>query len=192
MKFSLPPLVGRGLAVLLLLIVVMTVLVAMVFPIIDSLADADRSNEEYRKALAHSRRLEFDLKNLAAQLVELRQVQSSQSGFLQGANESLATAQLQNRIKNLVETGGGELRSTQVLPVRDEGKFRRIIVRGQMAANTAALQRIFYDIESASPYLILDNIDIRARPSPRLQDAFPEDTMLDVRFDLYGYVRGTT
>jgi hypothetical protein len=76
--------------------------------------------------------------------------------------------------------------------VRDEGKFRRIIVRGQMATNTVAMQRIFYDIESASPYLILDNIDIRARPSPRTPENGPTDPMLDVRFDLYGYVRANS
>jgi general secretion pathway protein M len=177
---------------LLLLAVIATVVVVVVMPIIDSFAVAKLSNEEYRSALAHSRVLDVEIKNTAAQLAELRQAQSSQSGFLQGANESLATAQLQNRIKSLVEAGGGELRSTQVLPVRDEGKFRRIIVRGQMATNTTAMQHIFYEIESASPYLILDNIDIRARPTPGIKEDSPQDTLLDVRFDIYGYIRATS
>jgi general secretion pathway protein M len=192
MKLSLPPLASRGLAAALLLLVVVMVMVAVVMPIIDSFAIAKLSNEEYRSALARSRVLDLELKNITAQLGELRQAQSSQSGFLQGANESLATAQLQNRIKSLVEAGGGELRSTQVLPVRDEGKFRRIIVRGQMSTNTTGMQHIFYDIESASPYLILDNIDIRARPNAGAQGNSPQDTMLDVRFDIYGYVRGAS
>jgi general secretion pathway protein M len=192
MKIALSPMVGRFLAGMLLLLVVLTVAVVVVVPIIDGLAGAELSNEEYRLALARGRALDRELKSLNGQSTEIRQVQAAQSGFLDGANESLATAQLQNRIKTIVETDGGELRSTQVLPVRDEGKFRRIIVRGQMATNTAAMQRIFYDIESASPYLILDNIDIRARPSAHAQDNVPTDTMLDVRFDLYGYVRGNS
>jgi general secretion pathway protein M len=192
MKLFLPPIASRLLAALLLLLVVVTIMVVVVMPIVDSFAITRLSNEEYRSALARSRVLDLELKNITAQLAEIRQAQSSQSGFLQGANESLATAQLQNRIKSLVEAGGGELRSTQVLPVRDEGKFRRIIVRGQMATNTTGMQHIFYDIESASPYLILDNIDIRARPSPGSPDNSPQDTMLDVRFDIYGYVRGAS
>jgi general secretion pathway protein M len=192
MKLSLPPVAGRILAALLLLFVVAAIMTLVVMPIIDSFAVARLSNEEYRSALARGRVLDLELKNLTAQLAEVRQAQSSQSGFLQGANESLATAQLQNRIKSLVEAGGGELRSTQVLPVRDEGKFRRIIVRGQMATNTTGMQHIFYDIESASPYLILDNIDIRARPNPGAQDNAAQDTMLDVRFDIYGYIRGAS
>jgi general secretion pathway protein M len=192
MRIALSPMVSRFLAGMLLLLVVLTVAIVVVMPIIDGLAGAELSNQEYRLALARSRILDQELKNLKAQLTEIRQVQASQSGFLEGANESLATAQLQNRIKTIVETGGGELRSTQVLPVRDEGKFRRIIVRGQMATNTTAMQRIFYDIESASPYLILDNIDIRARPSARTPENAPTDTMLDVRFDLYGYVRANS
>ena len=192
MKLSFPPIVGRFVAALLLLLVVLFVAVVVVMPITDGFAVAEQSNEEYQAALARSRVLDLELKTITAQLAEIRQSQSSQSGFLQGANESLATAQLQNRIKSLVEAGGGELRSTQVLPVRDEGKFRRIIVRGQMATNTTAMQHIFYDIESASPYLILDNVDIRARPSSRSQESTPEDAMLDVRFDIYGYVRGAS
>jgi general secretion pathway protein M len=191
-KIALSPMVSRFLAGMLLLLIVLIVAVGVVMPIIDGLAGAELSNREYRLALARSRVLDQGLKNLNRQLIEIREVQASQSGFLGGANESLATAQLQNRIKTIIETGGGELRSTQVLPVRDEGKFRRIIVRGQMATNTAAMQRIFYDIESASPYLILDNIDIRARPSPRTPENVPTDPMLDVRFDLYGYVRANS
>lgn len=192
MNIALSPTVSRFLAGMLFLLIVLIVAVGVVMPIIDGLAGAELSNQEYRLALARSRVLDHELKNLNRQLIEIRQVQASQSGFLGGANESLATAQLQNRIKTIIDTGGGELRSTQVLPVRDEGKFRRIIVRGQMATNTVAMQRIFYDIESASPYLILDNIDIRARPSPRTPENGPTDTMLDVRFDLYGYVRANS
>jgi hypothetical protein len=192
MKIALSPTISRFLAGMLLLLVVLAVAIGVVVPIIDGLAGAELSNDEYRLALARGRGLDQELKNINGQLTQIRQVQASQSGFLDGANESLATAQLQNRIKTIVETGGGELRSTQVLPVRDEGKFRRIIVRGQMATNTAAMQRIFYDVEAAFPYLILDNIDMRARPSSRAQENVPTDTMLDVRFDLYGYVRGNS
>jgi general secretion pathway protein M len=191
MKIALSPIVGRFLAGMLLFLVVVAVVTGVIVPIVDGLAGAELSNQEYRLALTRGRALDRELKNLYEQLAEIRQVQASQSGFLEGANDSLATAQLQNRIKMIIETGGGELRSTQVLPVRDEGKFRRISVRGQMATNTAAMQHIFYDIESAYPYLILDNIDIRARPSPHARENAPTDTMLDVRFDLYGYVRGT-
>jgi general secretion pathway protein M len=189
MKIALSPLVSRVLAVALLLLVVSAVAIGVVMPIVDGFARADLANQELRLALARGRVLDQELKNRTAQLTEVRKVQASQAGFLEGSNESLATAQLQNRLKTIVEAGGGDLRSTQVLPVRDEGKFRRIIVRGQMATSTAALQRIFYDIEAASPYLILDNIDIRARPSPRAREDVPTDPMLDVRFDLYGYVR---
>src|SRR5258708_1282663 len=117
MKLSFPPIVGRFVAALLLLLVVLFVAVVVVMPITDGFAVAEQSNEEYQAALARSRVLDLELKTITAQLAEIRQSQSSQSGFLQGANESLATAQLQNRIKSLVEAGGGELRSTQVLPV---------------------------------------------------------------------------
>jgi general secretion pathway protein M len=192
MKIVLSAMVSRIAAGMLFVLVLLMVVVGIIVPIADGLAGAKLSSEEYQSALMRGRVIDQELKNLNRQLTELRQVQASQSGFLEGGNESLATAQLQNRIKTIVETDGGELRSTQVLPVRDDGKFRRIIVRGQMATNTIAMQRVFYDIESASPYLILDNIDIRARPSSHAQENGPTDPMLDIRFDLYGYVRGNS
>src|SRR5258708_1911747 len=86
---------------------------------------------------------------------------------MQSSNSSLAAAELQNRIKSSVEAAHGELRSTQILPAREEGAFRRISIRGQIAVNTAALQRGFYDLESASPFFFLDNLQISPPPAPR-------------------------
>jgi general secretion pathway protein M len=186
----LPPWTSPVLAALILLGMIAVGYLGLVAPVLDQLDEADRLQVEYRQALEQGRAMGGRLTGLRAQLAGLKQDETAESGFLQGANESLAAAQLQNRIKAFVEASGGELRSTQVLPAHDEGKFRRIVVRGQMAASTVALQRIIYDIEAASPFLFLDNLDIRARSMP--QDGTPDDIMLDVRFDLYGDVRGNT
>ena len=57
--------------------------------------------------------------------------------------------------------------------------------------NTAALQRVFYDLESATPFLFLDNVEIRSRPARRASGP-EDDPILEVRFDLYGYMRRAT
>ena len=110
-------------------------------------------------------------------------------GFLQGANESLAAADVQNRIKTLAEASKGELKSTQILPPQDEGKFRRIAVRAQMTLKLAAVQRVFHGLEASSPLLFLDNVNVRAR-SDRWREEPADDPILDIRFDVYGYTRG--
>jgi general secretion pathway protein M len=188
---AMTPRASRALALGILAALLLLVFFGIVSPLLGAYQQASSSAEQYRAALEHTRHADSDLAGLRAELARLKAHQASAVGFMQSSNPSLAAADLQNRIKSSVEAARGELRSTQILPARDEGTFRRISIRGQIAVNTAALQRVFYELESATPFLFLDNIEIRARPARR--STGPEDDpVLEVRFDLYGYMRRTT
>jgi general secretion pathway protein M len=191
MTSSLTPRASRALALGILAALLLLAFFGFVSPLLDSYGQASSSVEQYRAALEHTRNAGSDLAGLRAELARLKERQASAVGFMQSTNSSLAAAELQNRIKSSVEAAHGELRSTQILPQRDEGVFRRISIRGQIAVNTAALQRVFYDLESASPFLFLDNVEIRSRPARRSSGA-EDDPILEVRFDLYGYLRRAT
>src|SRR5262249_54071748 len=145
--------------------------------------------EQQQAALKRYARLAAELKPREAELARLRQRQATADGFLQSANETLAGAEIQNRIKTLAEAAKGDLKSTQILPPQEEGKFRRVSVRAQMSLNLAAAQRIFHGLETASPLLFLDNVDLRARSDRRRDEAAVADPVLDIRFDVYGYMR---
>jgi general secretion pathway protein M len=187
----LTPRSSRALALGILAALLLLAFFGFVSPLIDAYRQASSSVEQYRAALEHTRHAGNDLAGLRAELARLKEHQASAVGFMQSSNPSLAAAELQNRIKSSVEAARGELRSTQILPARDDGTFRRISIRGQIAVNTAALQRVFYDLESASPFLFLDNVEIRARPARRATGP-EDDPVLEVRFDLYGYMRRAT
>jgi len=180
---------SRALAVALLVALVAIVVTGIVQPLIDSYTETRETVEQLRFGLSRLDATDANRAALTAELAQIRQRRNSATGLLQAASEPLAAAQLQNRIKTLVEGGQGELRSTQTLPARDEGKFRRISVRGQVAMTLEAMQKVFYQLETASPLLFLDNVDIRPRP-PRARGA--EDGILDVRFDVSGYMRRAT
>lgn len=188
---ALTPRASRLLALGILAALLLLVFFGFVSPLLDAYRQAGAASEQYRAALEHTRNTGSDLAGLRAELARLKEHQASAVGFMQGSNPSLATADLQNRIKSSVEAARGELRSTQILPARDEGAFRRISIRGQIAVNMAALQRVFYDLESATPFLFLDNVEIRSRPARRSTSP-DDDPVLEVRFDLYGYMRRTT
>jgi general secretion pathway protein M len=188
---ALTPRTSRALALGILAALALLAFFGIVSPLLETYRQATAQSEQYRAALEHTRHAAADLGALRAELARLKAHEASAVGFMRSSNPSLAAAELQNRIKSSVEAARGELRSTQILPARDEGAFRRISIRGQIAVNTAALQRVFYDLESATPFLFLDNVEIRARPARRA--AGPEDDpILEVRFDLYGYMRRTT
>lgn len=189
---TLSPVAGRLLAVLILVAAVALVYLGAVQPLIDDYQATGDSIEDLQAAITRFRRVAAELPARRAQLAALRQRQAASEGFLQGTNDALVAAQIQNRIKALAEAAHGELKSTQVLPVLDEGKYRRITIRVQLALDLGAAQRLIYGVETASPLLFLDNLDMRAHAVDRRRDRdrISEDPGLDLRLDVYGYVRG--
>ena len=110
--------------------------------------------------------------------------------YIEAASDALVGAELQNKLKSVVEQGGGILNSTQILPAAEAEPFRRIGVRVQMSGTVMALQSTLHKLESARPYLFLDNLDVRrrvARTRTQRKRAAPPESRLTVRFDLYGY-----
>lgn len=186
-QVSLP--LRRALAVTMLLALVALVLSGVILPLIDDYRAAKVSVERLEATIQRGHVTDRGIAQMQAELAALKKRQPSTGGFLQGTNESLAAAQLQDRLKTSVEGAKGELRSTQILPVRDDGKFRRVTVRAQVTVGTAGLQRAFYDVESSPTFLFLDNVIIRVRSAPQDRNKLAQDPVLDVSFDLSGYIR---
>lgn len=181
-------LLGPAAALAILVVVSAALYVALIQPVIDDYRDTTDSVDRTSALLERYRRIGQSLPGLEAELARLKQQPGTQDGFFQGASDALVAAQLQGRLRAAVDAAQGELKSTQVLPAVEEGKMRRIAVRGQMSGNLAAAQQVLYELESASPYLFIDNLDMRARPPDRRAQAPDLDPVLDVRFDIYGYV----
>jgi len=188
----LPPMVSRIAAVLILLGGIGLLYLALVQPLLDDYLGTREAIADARAALARYRGVAADLPQRQKELARLRQRQATSEGFLQGPNDALVAAQIQNRIKALVEASHGELKSTQVLPAQDEGKYRRLAIRAQMTLDIGAAQRVLYGVETASPFLFLDNVDMRAHVIDRRRERGgnpPSDNQLDVRIDVFGYMR---
>lgn len=186
MNIVLPPWLGRVAAVALLLLPLALLYAWVARPLLAGYAEDRQSVAQQQALLQRYREIGSRLPQLQAELAELRRAQSANGGFLQGTNDVIVAAQLQDRLKRLVEAAQGNLQSIQVLAVREEGKFRRVTIRGQMNLSTAGLQRVVYEIESGSPVLFLDNLDLR----PHVRTDRPEEAVdsLDIGFDLYGYL----
>lgn len=112
--------------------------------------------------------------------------------YLKSASPALAAAELQELVKSVLETNGGKLNSIQILPHKDEGLYRQVAISLQLTAPLSALKVMLYTLESARPYLFIDNFSVRSpigfgsRPAPAAE---PE---LVIQFDLTGYaLRGT-
>jgi general secretion pathway protein M len=191
MNLTMTPVASRGLALAILLALIGVLYYGVAAPLFESYEAARQSITQLQAALERYQRLGRELAPRQAELAALKQQQVTQEGFLEGASETLLAAQIQNRIKTFVEQAHGELQGTQVLPAENEGKLRRIIVRGQMLVTLPAAQRIFYGLESASPLLFLDNVDMRVWVSVRRHaDPANQEVTFDIKFDVVGYTRG--
>lgn len=189
MNMRISPPVQRLAALAILVGVTGAAVGGLVEPIASAYLGAEQSVEQQRAAIAHASAAGADPEALKAELAGLRARQGTVPGALKSANDSLAAADLQNRLKSAIEAAHGELRSVQTLPSRVEGGFRRVTIRGHASMKIAALRHALYDLESSSPLLFLDNVEIDARPDKSGRHGAAEDPNLDIRFDLYGYMK---
>ena len=188
MTDRLPSLASHALAVGISLGVLALLYATTAAPLISRYGDQRDSIAQMETRLAHYQRAAANLGARQARLEALKQRQSGQSGFLGGANDALAAVGIQNKIKELTGVSRATLKSIQVMPAVDEGKFRRITVRGQISTTIGGAQRLFYGLEAGQPLLFVDNVDIRARSeNNRFRQRDEPDDQLEIDFDVYGY-----
>lgn len=191
MSDALSPTLRRALALTILAVLLFGAYAALVRPALDSYVRDRQIIGEFQIALAHLKSTGRELPALQARVAELHRGGLRQAGYLAGENETLAAAALQERLKSLVLREGGQFKSAQILPVKPADKTRRLTVRGQMVLDLPALQHIVYELEASTPFLFVDNLDIRA-VAPSQKGSTDGDTLLDVHLDLYGFMRSAT
>lgn len=107
--------------------------------------------------------------------------------FLKNTGAALAASEIQEIAKNLIESNSARLISMQVVPQKEDSGYRRVTVNIQFYSNMTVLRKILYTLETAQPYLFVDNATIRSqlnayyKPNPGVE---PE---MVAQFDLSGY-----
>jgi general secretion pathway protein M len=189
MTVDLSPAIRRFLALGLVLLALVLLWAVVGAPLIDARTEAENTIERLAPLLERNRTVERDIPALQAELQQAKNRGNSDTGFLTGPSDAIAAAQLQSRVKAAVEHTNGNLRSIQVLPVREEGPYRRLSVRADSVMDLAALEHVLYEVEaSTAPYLFVDNIEVRQEEHGRANKP-SDDRSLGVRIDVSGYVR---
>jgi general secretion pathway protein M len=148
--------------------------------------------------------LDAEIATLSETLVRMKAIASRESGvaalardvdaqsnfgeFLAGANEGVANAALQARLKTMTEAAGARVRAVQGLPARNSGQIRYIGARIDLSGTHGAVQKAIYAVESGKPYLFVSNAMMRASPSTGPQGAAAEP-VIDAQLDVFGAVQ---
>lgn len=185
-----PPL-RKVVAVVLLVVAAFMAWELVVRPIANEFAEHEQTVAQNEMLLARFSRVAAMRGALEKERDRLKGEINGRSGLLPGNNPSLVGAGLQDQIKGIVSNHGARLQSAQILQPANQKEFTRVSVRVVMTSEVPSLQKILYDLETATPYLFVDDVDVRKRVvrRPRQQARTEAEEQLTVRLTVFGYVR---
>ena len=188
---------GRLLAVVLALIVALLVYLLgvhwwFVAPHLDVMSQMSDLREQQQRF--HETSLQRP--QIEKRLVDVRTFEQNNQAFLAQSDASAASADLIQRLKQAVSQHASDPNRCQVLTNQtlSGGKpelYERVTIQVRMRCDLEPFSSIVYELESGKPYLFVEQLMIYKQnygyvPPNQRQ---PQQSALDVRFNLTGYLR---
>jgi general secretion pathway protein M len=186
-----PALSPRWLAVGLLIAVVLVIILVVIVPVVNKEMELHDAKNNLVFRLQQYERILAKKDAVIASMDTIKQQHEEQGYFNSQNTDALASAEMQEFIKKAIVDAGGQLSSTQALPVSNKGKFSRITVRVRMTGNSEVLRAVLYKIETATPLIIIDQIDIRPMRGKmnRTTRQIESSNELNVNFQAVSFMR---
>ncbi|MBL6986093.1 MAG: general secretion pathway protein GspM [Methylobacter sp.] len=151
----------RWLAVGLLIAAILLVGLVVIMPVVSKGLELSESKnnlvfrlQQYERILARKDAVIASMNAITEQYQQRGLLNSQGTG-------ALASAEVQEFIKKTIMEAGGQLSSTQALPVSTKNGFSRIAVSVRMTGNSEVLRKVLYKIETSTPLIIINQLDIR-------------------------------
>jgi hypothetical protein len=175
-----------SLAYVLLLAAAALVLSATVVPAYGVRRDFAERYAEARARFAQFEEAVAAADAAAEELASGRHSDMNAGEFFVADTNVLAGADLQNRLKALVENRHGEVISMSVRPAEDDAIFPAISVDSSLRCSIAALIDLVRVVEESSPALFIDELSVQSMHQPgRVLPSI--DMELEVRITVTGY-----
>lgn len=181
----------RWLAVGLLAAVIVIVSLVVVMPVVNKGLELneDKNNlvfrlQQYERILARKDAVMASMSVIKEQHQERGLLNSQGTG-------ALASAEVQEFIKKAIVEAGGQLSSTQALPVSTKNEFSRITVSVRMTGNSEVLRAVLHKIETSTPLIIINQIDIRPMRGIRSRTTrqIEPSNQLNINFQAVSFMR---
>lgn len=181
----------KWLALGLLALVVLVFSLLVVMPIINKGLELNESKQALAFRLQQYERVLATKDRVAANVEQIKQAYAEQGYLNSQETSALASAELQEFIKKTIVEAGGQLSSTQVLPVSTKDEFTRITISVRMTGNSEVLRTVLYNIETSAPLIVIDQIDIRPMRGVRNRTTRQLDLSneLNVNFQAVSFMR---
>ncbi len=150
----------RWLAISLLLFIIISIGLLIFIPWYSSLTttldDIDEQifrDKRYQRVIASRDEVLIEIEKGRKEINEL-------GYFNDQATPALAAAELQKRIKAMVQDADGEISSTQVLPNKDQSGLLRITVKVKLTGDMEMLKILLFEIDIEKPLMMIENLTI--------------------------------
>jgi type II secretory pathway component PulM len=173
-------LLGGGLLLILFYLAVVNPLLNLKDSWSQELVNRSRILSKYQSLLKSKDRVIEANKVMKATLVR------TEGQFLSGANPAVASADLQEILKNLAKEQGVQMSSAKVLAAREAGPYLEVPVQVQLTANINQLLTLLYHLEHHQKLLFIPDLDISA---PRLAKGDTKEIPLQISMVISGVIK---
>jgi len=179
----------RYLALLLLVLVVVSVTSLFSYPYVAALSSQGDAIAQKQKQIELYRQLASSEDVLRQELALLQRRNPAAGYYVAGETSALASASMQQYVKQIVDRNGGELTSTRVVQQDDNGAANSATLNVLLRTDMNTSTQILYLLESGKPLLFLDNLTINTRLVRGGGTSTTPLVALDISFDVTGYMQ---
>ncbi|MFZ5465925.1 MAG: type II secretion system protein GspM [Pseudomonadota bacterium] len=190
MMRPLRPVESRALALGLLLAILAGVYAFAIDPVLALYRDNRDRIDELSLRLGQHQRLAAERPALEDEHARLSRSRPAGGYYLTSESEALAVAELQAYVKQVIESSGGGLVSIQPILSSAADTRGRVKAQIRMQGPIKAVRDVLYRLESGSPWLLVDEVELMQGRSDRRKVGAGQPGTLDVRFNLTGFMRG--
>lgn len=177
----------RILAVALLILLILVIWRMGIQPVWQAWQQDRETVADYRDAIARFKGLAAAGTRYEAALSQLRQQAGFTDALIRSPSATLAAADLQQRVKRLVEQSGGSLVSAQPSEAEPAGPFIRIGLGVRMIVSVEALQKVLHALETRTPVVVIDEMLVLSRGGRNARRRAQVRDQLDVRLELSAF-----
>jgi general secretion pathway protein M len=174
---------GRLLALGLTLLTFAVLWLGVVMPLIDWHAERADALSQQAALAQRMEALAMALPSLQAQAKALAEGGAGEAALLDGDNDSMASASLQERLQAMFMQTGVQLNSVETLPGDDAGAYRRIGLRISFNASWPILMTLLKEMHVATPALLVDELQL----TPALHRISTAPGSFDVACAIYAF-----
>jgi general secretion pathway protein M len=186
--------IERWLAVGLLAVLVLILIVAVFVPAVGKWMELREEKDQLAIKLRQYERILAGKDAVVKNMSAVKEAIQEQNYFNSQTTEALASAEVQEVIKKAIVDAGGKLSSTQALPVKSKDKFSLLTVSVRMTGNSEVLRSVLYRLETSTPLIIIDQLDIRPMRGVRNRRTrqIEQTNDLNINFQAVSFMRKKT